>query len=363
MKVAVDARLMSGHVRGMGQYARMLTKPVADQLWPLLPKVRADEITGEGLAAGWGFEPWWEQVCLPRLARESGASFLLCPANTGPVRRVRGMRTILVIHDLIYMLPTSILPWSTSRYQNLGRIYRRMVVPQAARHADCILTVSHFTRQQLLSDLGLYAQQVHVVPNTIDADWFVEEPRSDQDRVPDVLCVAGEAPSKNVPRLIEAFARVVRAPDLAHLRLVLAGINPRFHAVYRQHALAAGLQEQQCALLPPVPKAELQQMYRQAWGVVMPSLYEGFGIPLLEAMASGTPVACSNATSLPEVAGGAAWLFDPRDVPQMADQIAAMCRSPQRDQQRRAGQLHVKTLYHPDVVAVQAQQFWASLGS
>ena len=149
MKVAVDARLMSGHVRGMGQYARMLTKPVADQLWPLLPKVRADEITGEGLAAGWGFEPWWEQVCLPRLARESGASFLLCPANTGPVRRVRGMRTILVIHDLIYMLPTSILPWSTSRYQNLGRIYRRMVVPQAARHADCILTVSHFTRQQL----------------------------------------------------------------------------------------------------------------------------------------------------------------------------------------------------------------------
>lgn len=354
---------MSGHVRGMGQYARMLTKPVADQLWPLLPSARVDEITGAGRAAGWGFEPWWEQVCLPQLARRSGASHLLCPANTGPVRRIPGVHTIQVIHDLIYMLPASELPWSASRYQNLGRIYRRLVVPLAARHANTILTVSHFTRQQLLNQLGLHEQQVHVVPNTIDADWFVEQARADQDRVPDVLCVAGEAPSKNVPRLIEAFAHVVRAPDLAHLRLVLAGISPRFHAVYRQHALAAGLHQHQCALLQPVPKTELQEIYRRAWGVVMPSLYEGFGIPLLEAMASGTPVACSNTTSLPEVAGGAAWLFDPRDVPQMADQIAAMCGAPQRDQRRQDGLQHVRTLYHPDVVAVQAQQFWTSVSS
>lgn len=352
---------MSGHVRGMGQYARMLTKPVVDRLWPLLPMARACEIKGLGQAGGWGFEPWWEQHCLPRLARESGASHLLCPANTGPVRRVRGLSTILVIHDLIYMLPSSHLPWSASRYQNLGRIYRRTVVPQAARHADYILTVSHFTRQQLLNDLGVNAERVHVVPNAVDADWFTPRPCPDRDRMPNVLCVGGEAPSKNVTGLIEAFAHVVRVPDLAHLRLVLAGISPAFHASYRQHAVSAGLRDHQVKLLPPVPKAALQDLYRRAWGVVMPSLYEGFGIPLLEAMASGTPVACSNTTSLPEVSGQAAWLFDPRNVLQMAQAVIDMCRSTLRDERCLLGQRHARASFHPEVVTAQARQFWQAI--
>lgn len=343
----------------MGQYARMLTEPVREAVFPLLPAARRGELLGVGLARGWGFEPWWEQVCLPRMARQAHATHLLCPANTGPMwPDASGLRRIMVIHDLIYLQPSRELPWSRSPYQNLGRVYRRYVVPRAALHADQILTVSSYTRDRLLEELGLPGDKVHVVPNTVRADWFTLAPEPDENRQPYLLCVGGEAPSKNLNRLIEAFALLTKQGDLAHLRLVIAGVKPPFHGGLGQWARQFGLDADRLAFLGEVSTADLQSLYRRAWGCVMPSLYEGFGIPALEALASGTPLACSNSTSLPEVAGGCAYLFDPRRVDDMATALALMCRASGRMALARAGQVHARERFHPDAVEKLARQFW-----
>src|SRR5512143_3274280 len=145
---------MAGHPRGMGQYARALVEPIRDRVVALLPRSQhTDERACR--CAGRSVFPLWEQWTLPRLARRVEATHLLCPSNTAPLARVRGMRTIVAVHDLIFLRPLSELPLSRSAYQNLGRLYRRVVVPSIISKADVVLTVSAFTRSELRERLGV----------------------------------------------------------------------------------------------------------------------------------------------------------------------------------------------------------------
>lgn len=318
MSLGVDARWMVGQYRGMGRYAHALIEPIASEARALLPNGYPRTVYPT-VQAGSSFFPYWEQVVLPKLCAEHRVTTLLCPYNTAPLHLPSSTALTLVVHDLIYLEPWTRLRPSVSTYQTLGRIYRRWVVPRVARQAARLVTVSEYTRDQISRVFSIPRQGIHVIPNSLDEGWYVDAPLPWTRRQPYLLAVAGEAPSKNLPSLIRAFAAFRRAGGeaAAESRLRIVGIKPAHQPHFRRVAAAAGV-GLWTDFEPFVDEPTLQRLYREAWLFVMPSLYEGFGIPLLEAMASGTPVVCSNTTSLPEVVGDAGWLFNPRDVKDMA---------------------------------------------
>src|SRR4051794_20532922 len=222
----------------------------------------------------------WEQAVLPLLSARAPA--LLCPANLAPV----GARNVVVIiHDAA---PLRHPPW----YSGLYAAWQRRLLPLIARRARRVITVSEFSRRELRDLLGVEAA---VVPGGVDPR-FVPGPKADP---PYVLCVASHTARKNLGALVPA-ARALAA-DAVELR-VAGGHRPQFAAERGLEGLV---------LLGHVPDADLPALYAGAAAFVLPSVYEGFGLPVLEAMAAGTPVVASNTTALPETCGGAALLTDP----------------------------------------------------
>jgi glycosyltransferase involved in cell wall biosynthesis len=189
-------------------------------------------------------------------------------------------------------------------------------VPRAASAADAVVTVSTFSKRELLDTLDVPPSAVHVVYNGIDPLFLSGDEGSPLDlSEPYILFVGAMNPRKNVARLVEAFDRAKRRLDLPH-ELVLIG--PTDKAIFKRIDVATtdGI------VLPGfVAEAELKYVYTNADAFVYPSLYEGFGLPPLEAMACGTPVVTSNVSSLPEVVGDAAELVDPTSVATISDGI------------------------------------------
>lgn len=362
MNLAVDARLMAGHPRGMGQFARALVAGFpSDQIMALLPAGH-EAYDWPAKSCGWGFFPWWEQFVLPNLAREVRASHLLCPSNTGPILPIRGIKTIAVIHDLIYLEPFSRLRYSPSPYQNFGRLYRRAVAPRLIAHADHIITVSHFTKSQLEQNFDVSQERMTVIPNSLSEDWFVATPLEDCERQRYLFTVAGEAPSKNVGRLLEGFAAFRNSTREKDLILKIAGISPSYHPVFRAKAEALGISNA-VDFLGRCDLPTLRNLYQMCWGFIFASLYEGFGIPLLEAMASGAPAACSNTTSLPEVASDSAILFDPREKDAIGQAIKLLCEDRQERIARAAKGLAAARQYNQHEVGARIRQFWQEQGA
>jgi glycosyltransferase involved in cell wall biosynthesis len=328
MKLAVDARWMVGRYRGMGRYAHALLEPVRDRVVALLPASYPGSVYAN-VHEGFGLFPYWEQFVLPGLVERLGATELLCPYNTAPLRPPPSAGMTLILHDLIYLEPWSRLPPSVSAYQTAGRLYRRWVVPRVAARADRIVAVSNHTRDCIVERFGIPEARIRVIPNSIDEGWLVPEASNPASRQPWLLAVAGEAPSKNLGALLQAFGEFRRrgGARVADSLLRIVGIGASHQPHFGRLATRAGVAEH-VRFEPFLDEEALRSLYRSARLFVMPSLYEGFGIPVLEAMASGTPVACSNTTALPEVVGDAGWLFDPRDTASMASTLLSAWTDP-----------------------------------
>jgi glycosyltransferase involved in cell wall biosynthesis len=205
--------------------------------------------------------------------------------------------------------------------------YARSSISLAARCATRIMTVSESSKRDILRFVDVDPDKISVIYNAYDERFAVEPQEEDVVRVREryqlhdefVLYAGNVKPHKNLERLIEAF-QLVRKCGLDHLKLVLIGDEISKYAALRravhQHQL-----HKYVRFLGYLPEETLAVMYRLAGVFVFPSLYEGFGLPPLEAMASGTPVVTSNVSSLPEVAGDAAILVDPYDPHAIADGI------------------------------------------
>jgi glycosyltransferase involved in cell wall biosynthesis len=229
---------------------------------------------------------------------------------------------VVSVHDVSFLeYPEYFTP---ARALQLQLTVRRTVL-RAAR----VLTPSEFSRKSILSAYGVDPERVTVVPNAV-APTFRPLPgdparRAMQERfgirAPFVLSICDLQPRKNHLRLIRAFADVIRShPELPH-RLVLTGKETWFTRQVRDEVRRSGC-EDRIQLTGWASDEELLQLYAACEVFVYPSLYEGFGLPVLEAMACGKAVACSNATAIPEVADSAALLFDPHSVPEIARALA-----------------------------------------
>jgi glycosyltransferase involved in cell wall biosynthesis len=230
-------------------------------------------------------------------------------------------RSVVTIHDCIHLMFPQYLPG------RLAYSYARSSISQAARRATRVLTVSESSKRDILRFVDIPADRIDVIYNAYDERFGVEPREEDVVRVREryqlhdefVLYAGNVKPHKNLERLIEAFD-LVRRRGLEHLKLVLIGDEISRYAGIRR-AVHFHQLHKYVRFLGYLPEETLAVMYRLAGVFVFPSLYEGFGLPPLEAMASGTPVVTSNLSSLPEVAGDAAVLVDPYQPEAIADGI------------------------------------------
>lgn len=356
-KTAVDVRWMVGNLRGMGRYAHQLISPIKQVVLGVGPK----SCICENLpyhAVGNGFFPWWEQFVFPNFIKYNKIKRVIFPYNTAPIVKLDA-QVILVVHDLIYLKSWSELPPSVSMYQTLGRIYRSVVVPRVIRNADVLLTVSEFTKSEIIQSFSIDPDMIHVIPNSVNKTWYVKNTVDWTKRGNYCLTVAGEAPSKNVRRLIEAFALALpRLPKGFKLKIV--GIKSsqhyKFEKLIIKHGLAGDVE-----FSGFVTDDDLKRLYQNAKCFVFASLFEGFGIPLIEAMASGTPIACSNTTSIPEVVGNAAVLFNPLDITEISSSICSVVNQREMAEKMIETGLERALLFNEDAVNKQFKDFWDKL--
>lgn len=354
-RVGYDARLAIEPYRGMGRYLRALIRGKESEFIGFCATGESSP-TLDLAKRGAKSYPLWEQLSLPRQVRAHKINTLIAPFNTAPLGLPSAVHLVLVIHDLIFLDP---LPWSRSLYQNVGRIYRRIVVPRAAARANVIITVSEYSKAQILERLGVPASRVEVIPCSLPEGWFDAKPPR-HDEPPYVLMVSGEAPSKNLRRGIAGFSKV--ASRWNDLLLKIVGVKEKYHDEFlrfaREHGIGNRVQFQGFQ-----QEEQLKELYRGAEVFILPSLAEGFGIPLLEAMASGVPILSSSAASLPEVAGNAALYFDPTSVDEIGARLTAILDSSET-RQRLVEEGHRQVLkYHEARVAEKIQAFWARLQS
>jgi glycosyltransferase involved in cell wall biosynthesis len=219
---------------------------------------------------------------------------------------------VTTIHDLAHLaLPQFFGAWKK-------QMYSKIMFEAAARKSHSIICVSQFTADELLRRTSAKAGKVHVIHNGIDEKWF-ERDRGERPSVrPYLLSVGNVKPHKNFQRLIQAFAQIQARYDVD---LILVGRKEGFLAGDSAVLDLAGVPEGRLQFTGHVSDSALRNYYAHAEALVFPSLYEGFGLPPLEAMASGCPVVASNAASIPEVCGESAIYCDPHSVDDMADKI------------------------------------------
>ena len=327
MRVGIDARKL--HDFGIGTYIRNLLRQLArldhqtefvllcrpedaPTLGALGDNFRAVAETSKNYSVG-------EQVRIPLALRRERVTLFHAPHYVLPP--LVACRSVVTIHDCIHLMFPQYLP------NRLAYAYARTSVALAARRATRVLTVSESSKRDILRFVDAPPEKIDVIYNAYDERFGIEPREEDVVRVREryqlhdefVLYAGNVKPHKNLERLIEAFD-LVRRRGLGDLRLVLIGDDISRYAALRravhQHQL-----HKYVRFLGYLPEATLAVMYRLAGVFVFPSLYEGFGLPPLEAMASGTPVVVSNVSSLPEVAGDAAVLVDPYDPKAIADGI------------------------------------------
>ncbi len=319
MRLAVDARKLTDY--GIGTYLSHLLAGLAaspelsltviaragheDRLHELTPGARLLTCGAAGYSLA-------EQVRLPALLARERLDLVHLPHYTVPM--VMPCRFVVTVHDVIHLYyPPSRRPmWALS--------YLRVVLRSALRRARCVITPSRASRRDLVKLFGADPRRLKVVPEGVDREFGVRPPTDRLEalkeryrlRPPLVLVVGNDKPHKNLDFVLRAYHHAVRRHRIPG-QLVLVGAGDRL----RERAARLGLGDR-VRCLGRVPGADLQAVYHMAAVLLHVSLYEGFGLPILEAMGAGLPVITSNLGAMRELGEGAARLVNPLDLEEVA---------------------------------------------
>jgi len=262
----------------------------------------------------------WEQAVLPMEAARYRLDVLFNPGFTAPL--LAPCASVTVFHDLQHKRHPEYFRWFDLPFWNL-------LLWTSAHRARRLIAVSAATREDLIRVYHLPAERITVVLHGVEPDFFtLDRTRTE----PFVLCVSTLHPHKNLDRLIRAYARKKR-----EWRLTIAGMRG-FYAEALEALIAESGVKDSVRLTGWIPRDELLQLYARAQAFVYPSTFEGFGMPVLEAMAAGIPVACSDISPLREVAGEAALFFDPMNEDAIAIALDRIVNdAPLRAQLQKSG--------------------------
>ncbi|MBN1936407.1 MAG: glycosyltransferase family 4 protein, partial [Anaerolineae bacterium] len=337
MPLILDARTATPHFPGIGRYVTNLARALLPELspderltvlydaavnpagsmqpWPVSPQFRVIPLSPSpfGLAQQW---------VIPRLLKQLGADLYHSAYYLMPYRP--GVPTVLTVYDVI---PLRFPAQSTLQARLLFRWATRL----ALRAAQQVVAISETARRDFIRHFRVLPERITAIPLATDPAFCPQGPQvvsavRARYGLPEqfVLYLGSNKPHKNLVRLIEAWKLATRSSQLATFSLIIAGAwDVRYPEPHRRVEVL-GLQDT-VRFLGPLPEADLPALYSAATVFAFPSLYEGFGLPVLEAMACGAPVVCSNTSSLPEVAGEAALIFDPYDTNAIAGVLVQLC--------------------------------------
>jgi len=342
MRIGIDAHFVTRLPRrGIGAYSLNLIREVVlarpdfefylyirhpdlEEVLPKTPNVCVRKLSAP-------LDPLWEQVALPLAARRDRIDVLHTLGNTGPLFVPNRILHVLSLMDVMFLQSGELVPTPVTMYQRVGRWYRSLVSPRCARKAAAVITISEFSKRDIIKFIpGLDSRRLTVTHLACDPSFTnfggaaasreLTSLRSISD-APFILCLGADDPRKNTLRLVQAYLKLLREDCIAETLVIVGYKNWETSLVYKE-VLKAGVMEK-VKFLSFVPMPELVRLYRHATLFAYPSLYEGFGIPILEAFNSGCPVVAAGTTSIPEVGGDAALYINPESVEDLA---AAMLR-------------------------------------
>ena len=269
---------------------------------------------------GGSFYPLWEQVSLPKAVKELDLDMLHCTSNTAPI--FCRVPLILTLHDIIFLEPRD--KSNKSLYQNMGWFYRRLVVPRILKRCRRIITVSNYEMNNIMTKLNIPRERMAMIYNGYN-EWF--SPIADTTQVyqkyiekPGYFFFLGNTdPKKNTERTLIAYAKYLEKSEVKR-KLLMADLDKQYlNEIVRRNHLEDMMQQ---VVMPGyIVNSDLPFIYNSAFAFLYTSLRESFGIPLLEAMACGTPVITSNTSSMPEIGGPDAVLVNPEDPDAIAEMM------------------------------------------
>lgn len=306
--------------------------------------------------------PVWEQIYLPLQIKNQDLQLLHCSSNTAPV--FCSVPLVVTIHDLIYL---DKIDFKGSSYQNFGNLYRRWVVPIIAKKAAAIITVSAFAKTEIASRLNIPTHKIFVVHNGVHEKFkVIKDERILIDfrvkyELPSqfFLHFANDAPRKNTLGTLKAFAKYCK--QTAHpIKLVLTNITAE-KTLQLLNSIDSKEAMQHIVCMSYVPEVELPLLYNAATVFIYPSFSEGFGLPVIEAMACGTSVVTANNTSLPEVAGDAAILIDATNTEELLNAILLLSTNEEKRQELMQKGLLQASKFRWDHAAIKTKEVYYSV--
>lgn len=276
-----------------------------------------------------GAYPIWEQFKLPKLAKAHNCDILHCTSNTAPL--ALQMPLVTTLHDVIFKEGSVLeqLTSSASWYQKIGNLYRRLIVNSIVKKSQRLITVSNFERQNISKIYKLDSSKIQTVHNGVNecfkavVDNKARAKVKQKYNLPEqfLLHLGNTDPRKNTARVLKAFYMYIYVYT-EDLKLVIVGLNEsKLSTILKSIDLEEELSDK-IILTGYVVDTDLPILFSLSELFLFPSLREGFGIPIIEAMACGTPVITSNTSSMPEVAGDAACLVNPNSTENIYEAIA-----------------------------------------
>ncbi len=327
IRVGFDGRALSSPAGGVRRYAHELFWALAEceeqvELVALGPPPGVElppSIIGRPARLGLPTNLGWTLAGLPLTARGASLDAFHGPAYTAPLWAMPA--TVLTVHDVSYARHPE---WYPYRRDPIRRAFYRA----CARRADLLITDSEFSSQEIQAAYGIEASRIAIVPLGVGPPFVPAAPAENGNPAgsdsPYVIHVGDLHPRRNLHTALRAVLSVRQSTSaLSRLRLILVGVD-RGSAAQLEELVGSAGQRDSLVFKNAVSDEELAELYRSALALVYPSRYEGFGLPLVEAMACGTPVVASNAGSIPEVVGSASRLLDPDDVDGFAAAISGI---------------------------------------